>query len=78
VPPSIVRTAQHAARGLERAVIQLPDTEKMIFLMHDVEGYDHARIARLLGMTEDSSRQDYTRPDCGCVSCWRNKRELAG
>jgi RNA polymerase sigma-70 factor (ECF subfamily) len=42
---------------LERAVIQLPDTEKMIFLMHDVEGYDHARIARLLGMTEDSSRQ---------------------
>jgi RNA polymerase sigma-70 factor (ECF subfamily) len=42
---------------LERAVIQLPNTEKMIFLMHDVEGYDHAHIARLLSITEDSSRQ---------------------
>jgi len=41
---------------LERAVVQLPDTEKMIFLMHDVEGYDHARIARLLSITEDGSR----------------------
>jgi RNA polymerase sigma-70 factor (ECF subfamily) len=41
---------------LERAVIQLPNTEKMIFLMHDVEGYDHARIARLLSITEDGSR----------------------
>jgi RNA polymerase sigma-70 factor (ECF subfamily) len=42
---------------LERAVVQLPNTEKMIFLMHDVEGYDHARIARLLGVSEDDSRR---------------------
>ena len=41
---------------LERAVIQLPNTEKMIFLMHDVEGYDHARIARSLGISKDESR----------------------
>jgi len=42
---------------LERAVVQLPDTEKMIFLMHDVERYDHTRISRLLGISEDSSIQ---------------------
>jgi RNA polymerase sigma-70 factor, ECF subfamily len=42
---------------LERAVVQLPNTEKMIFLMHDVERYDHTRIARLLGISEDSSIQ---------------------
>jgi len=42
---------------LERAVVQLPATEKLMFLMHDVEGYDHTRIARLLGVTEDDSRQ---------------------
>jgi RNA polymerase sigma-70 factor, ECF subfamily len=41
---------------LERAVVQLPNTEKVIFLMHDVEGYDHARIARILGLTQDQSR----------------------
>lgn len=40
---------------LERAVVQLPATEKLIFLLHDVEGYEHARIARLLGISEDES-----------------------
>jgi DNA-directed RNA polymerase specialized sigma24 family protein len=41
---------------LERAVVQLPNTERMIFLMHDVESYDHARIARTLGLTDEESR----------------------
>lgn len=40
---------------LERAVVQLPNTEKMIFLMHDVERYDHTRIASLLGISLQSS-----------------------
>lgn len=41
---------------LERALVQLPATEKLIFLLHDVEGYKHERIARLLGLTEEESR----------------------
>ncbi len=41
---------------LERAVVQLPATERMIFLMHDVENYDHARIVRTLGITEQESQ----------------------
>jgi RNA polymerase sigma-70 factor (ECF subfamily) len=41
---------------LERAVVQLPPTEKLIFLLHDVEGYDHPRIARLLGIDEKDSQ----------------------
>ncbi|HKV93255.1 MAG TPA: sigma factor-like helix-turn-helix DNA-binding protein [Candidatus Angelobacter sp.] len=41
---------------LERAVVQLPATEKLIFLLHDVEGYDHPRIARLLGIDEKESQ----------------------
>jgi DNA-directed RNA polymerase specialized sigma24 family protein len=41
---------------LERAVVQLPSTERMIFLMHDVENYDHARIARTLGISEVESK----------------------
>jgi RNA polymerase sigma-70 factor, ECF subfamily len=41
---------------LERAIVQLPATEKLIFLLHDVEGYAHARIARLLGITEADCR----------------------
>lgn len=54
---------------LERAVIQLPETEKLMFLMHDVEGYEHARIARLLGATEDESR-------CGVHQARLRLREL--
>ncbi|MGZ4789473.1 MAG: RNA polymerase sigma factor [Terriglobales bacterium] len=41
---------------LERAVMQVPATERMIFLMHDVEGYDHSRIARTIGISTDESR----------------------
>jgi len=42
---------------LERAVVQLPATERMIFLMHDVENYSHERIARTLGLDENESIQ---------------------
>jgi RNA polymerase sigma-70 factor, ECF subfamily len=42
---------------LERAIVQLPHTERMIFCMHDGDGYDHARIARTLGISEDESCQ---------------------
>jgi len=35
---------------LERAVVALPATERLIFLLHDVEGYEHEKIGRLLGL----------------------------
>jgi len=41
---------------LERAVVELPATEKMIFLLHDVEGYSHEKIARLLGLDVKESQ----------------------
>ncbi len=41
---------------LEAAVVQLAATERLIFLMHDVENYDHSRIARTIGITEAESR----------------------
>jgi RNA polymerase sigma-70 factor (ECF subfamily) len=42
---------------LERAVLQLPATERLIYLMHDGEGYSHARIARTLGINQQDSRR---------------------
>ncbi len=41
---------------LERAVVQLPPTERLIFLFHDVENYSHSRIARLLGINQAESQ----------------------
>jgi RNA polymerase sigma-70 factor, ECF subfamily len=41
---------------LERAVVQLPVTERLIYLMHDGEGFSHQRIGSMLGLTEDESK----------------------
>ena len=41
---------------LERAVVQLPATERLIFVMHDGEGYSHERIARTIGISERESQ----------------------
>lgn len=41
---------------LERAVVQLPSTERLAFLMHDVEGYSHPEISRVLGISEAESK----------------------
>ena len=41
---------------LERAVVELPSTEKLIFLLHDVEGYTHEKIAHLLGLNVKESQ----------------------
>jgi RNA polymerase sigma-70 factor (ECF subfamily) len=41
---------------LERAVVQLPPTERLAFLLHDVEGYEHAKIAKTIGITEEESK----------------------
>ena len=41
---------------LERAVVELPATEKLIFLFHDVEGYTHEKIAHLLGLNVKESQ----------------------
>ncbi len=42
---------------LERAVVQLPYTERLAFLLHDVEGYDHERVSNCLGLSGDQSQQ---------------------
>ncbi len=54
---------------LERAVVQLPPTERLIFLLHDVERYDRARIGRLLGLSQQESA-------CGLHQARLRLREL--
>ncbi|MDR3763554.1 MAG: sigma factor-like helix-turn-helix DNA-binding protein [Acidobacteriota bacterium] len=45
---------------LEHAILQLPHLERMIYVMHDGDSYEHARIARTLGLTERESRAALT------------------
>lgn len=42
---------------LEQAVVKLPPTERLAFMLHDVEGYDHSRIAKLIGISEEESKR---------------------
>lgn len=42
--------------ALEKAVAQLPPGYRTVFILHDVEGYDHQEIASMLGLAEGTSK----------------------
>ena len=58
-PASVVAGARRNVKRvhLEEAVAQLPATERLIFLLHDVEGYDHTRISGTIGVSAEESRR---------------------
>ena len=41
---------------LEKAIAQLPDQARMVFVLHDVEGYQHREIGRLMGIATGTSK----------------------
>jgi RNA polymerase sigma-70 factor (ECF subfamily) len=48
--------APETAIDLERAIAALPDQARAVFVLHDVEGYQHGEIAALMGMAEGTSK----------------------
>jgi RNA polymerase sigma-70 factor (ECF subfamily) len=42
--------------NLSRAIEQLPDGYREMFILHDVEGYEHHEIAKLLGCSMENSK----------------------
>ena len=46
---------------LERAITQLPVQARMVFVLHDVEGYKHTDIAEMLGLSPHTSRSQLHR-----------------
>ncbi|HEX5707703.1 MAG TPA: RNA polymerase sigma factor [Pyrinomonadaceae bacterium] len=62
-PVQIVRGTENPDRmpvidriSLERAISQLPPGYRTIFVLHDVEGYGHDEIARMLEISEGTSK----------------------
>jgi RNA polymerase sigma-70 factor, ECF subfamily len=41
---------------LERAIGRLPDGARAAFLLHDVEGFEHHEVAKILGVSEGTSK----------------------
>lgn len=54
--PTAPRETPIARLDLERAIEQLPDGYRAVFVLHDVEGLDHKQIGELLGISEGTSR----------------------
>lgn len=54
--------AQHAAPlhdssiDLERAIAELPEGAREVFVLFDIEGYGHAEIAEITGIAEGTSK----------------------
>jgi len=51
-----VRRHPEAGIDLERAIGELPPQARMVFVLHDVEGYRHREIAAMSGIAEGTSK----------------------
>lgn len=55
--PAAARTEHHGDRmDLEQAIAALPPGARAVFLLYDVEGYQHSEIAELTGIAEGTSK----------------------
>lgn len=61
VDPGPRPDAQLAVADLERALATLPPITRSVVLLHDVEGYKHHEIARLLGRSTGFSKSQLAR-----------------
>lgn len=64
-PPEIEAPDADPGRADRRALLAaldvLPAAMREVVLLHDLEGYEHAELARALGVTEEASRQTLSR-----------------
>jgi len=46
---------------IERAIDRLPERTRMVFLLHDVEGFKHREIGEMMGIRDGSSKSQLFR-----------------
>jgi RNA polymerase sigma-70 factor (ECF subfamily) len=56
VAPAPAVPAAISRMDLERAIERLPEGCRAAFLLHDVEGFEHNEVARILGISEGTSK----------------------
>jgi RNA polymerase sigma-70 factor (ECF subfamily) len=56
LPAAGPETHPGTALDLERAIARLPERARRVFVLHDVEGWRHAEIARLMGLAVGSCK----------------------
>ena len=50
-----------SVENVQLAMAQLPEGYRIIFSLYLLEGYDHAEIAQILGISEATSKSQYSR-----------------
>jgi RNA polymerase sigma factor (sigma-70 family) len=58
---SEIESAQLEVKKIYQAMEQLPDGYRVIFSLYLLEGYDHSEIAQILGITESTSKSQFSR-----------------
>jgi RNA polymerase sigma-70 factor (ECF subfamily) len=51
----------YSVERINRAIGDLPDGYRVVFSLYAVEGYDHEEISQVLGITEATSKSQYSR-----------------
>jgi len=50
-----------SVNAVKRALFELPDGYRVVFSLYMLEGYDHKEIGNILGVTEATSKSQYSR-----------------
>lgn len=56
-----LNTVKLNVKDIQKAMEQLPDGYRVIFSLYLLEGYDHSEIAQIMGITESTSKSQYSR-----------------
>lgn len=62
----------YSVERINRAIGELPDGYRVVFSLYAVEGYDHEEIAQILGVTEATSKSQYSRAKAKLRDMLRN------
>jgi RNA polymerase sigma-70 factor (ECF subfamily) len=57
-PPVVIGLSVEA---VQKAMMDLPDGYRIVFSLYMLEGYDHKEIGEILGVTEATSKSQYSR-----------------
>jgi RNA polymerase sigma factor (sigma-70 family) len=58
---SDIDPGQLEVKKIYNAIEQLPDGYRVIFSLYLLEGYDHSEISQILGITESTSKSQFSR-----------------
>ena len=60
-PFEIHQSSPFTVESVNKALFQLPDGYRVVFTLYMLEGYDHKEIAEILGISEATSKSQYSR-----------------